>query len=191
MLPEERQRSAAIKIQQVRPAAARKSGRKKKGGKGPEADLLCNDCFLPGFIHRGRVGDRGGRFPVGSCLGLCTKASGKAQMSIDTFVYQWNIQCYFFCFFPAAFRAQCAPSSAASAHFATAVNSSVVWPAAKGEASANSGSVISPQTSDFCFLAAPHARKGVVILKMFADESSRPSCLVTFPAAGVCVGEET
>lgn len=118
MLPEERQRSAAIKIQQVRPATDRKSGRKKKGGKGPEVDLSCNDRFRLGFIHRG------GRFPVGSCLGLCTKASGKAQMSIDMFVYQWNIQCYFFCFFPDAFQAQSAPSSAASAHFAAPVNRS-------------------------------------------------------------------
>lgn len=107
MFPEERQRSAAIKIQQVRPAAAaaaarkRRRGKKKKrkGGKGPEADLSCDGRFLPGFIHRGRAGDRGGRFPVGSCLGLCTKASGKAQMSIVTFVYQRNIQRYFFCFF--------------------------------------------------------------------------------------------
>lgn len=81
------------------PQPEKVEGRKKKGGKGPEADLSCDDRFLPGFIHRGRAGDLGGRFPVGSCLGLCTKASGKAQMSIDTFVYQRNIQRYFFCFF--------------------------------------------------------------------------------------------
>lgn len=100
VLPEERQRSAAIKIRQVRPATAWESARKKKkGGKGREADLSCDDRFLLGFIHPGWVGDRGGRFPVGSCLGLCTNASGKAQMSIDTFVYQRNIQRYIFCFF--------------------------------------------------------------------------------------------
>lgn len=144
---------------------------KKKRREGSRSRLVVRRPF-PAGIHSPGSGGGSGR-PL-SCRLLFRFVHKGVRKSTDEYRHvcistEYSALLLLF-FFPAAFRAQSAPSSAASAHFAAAVNSSLVWPTAKGEASANTGSVITPQTSGFCFLATPHARKSV-ILKMFGDVS--------------------